>query len=97
MFYSALSKDGLPFLHTVILNLNTGEVTRQSVLPASKPFSEGMDFPQLRRSLVGRKNRFGYCTTFNSMADAVAEVKVDLQVRFRRRLVALMVVQTTPE
>ncbi|CAN0066039.1 unnamed protein product, partial [Ectocarpus sp. 8 AP-2014] len=73
-----LDQDSLPFLHTVILNLDTGEVIRHSVLP-EKPFSEGMDFPQLRRSLVGRKNRFGYCTAFNSKGDAAAELKVDLQ------------------
>ncbi|CAB1111477.1 unnamed protein product [Ectocarpus sp. CCAP 1310/34] len=73
-----VDQDSLPFLHTVILKLDTGEVIRHSVLP-EKPFVEGMDFPQLRRSLVGRKNRFGYCTTFNSKGDAAAEVKVDLQ------------------
>ncbi|CAM9454562.1 unnamed protein product [Ectocarpus sp. 6 AP-2014] len=74
-----VDQDELAILHTVTLNLDTGEVTRESVLPSSRTLSEGMDFPQLRRSLVGRKNRFGYCTVMDMKGDAIAEAKIDLQ------------------
>ncbi|CAM9773413.1 unnamed protein product [Ascophyllum nodosum] len=46
----------LPQPHTNTLNLDTGKASMVNILPQSS--TEGLDFPQLRQSLVGRKNRF---------------------------------------
>lgn len=64
--------------HTTTLDLETGKATRVSVVPM--PPTSGLDFPQLRRSLVGRKNRFGYATSFDAEGIPTAVVKLDLQV-----------------
>ncbi|CAM9134879.1 unnamed protein product [Pylaiella littoralis] len=72
-----LSPDGKPQPYTSTLNLDTGKATRASVLP--QPPKEGLDFPQLRRTLVGRKNRFGYFTGFDDTGMPSALVKVDLE------------------
>ena len=69
----------MPQPHTTTLNLATGTASRASLLPL--PPTEGLDFPQLRRSLVGRKNRFGYCTAFDRAGFPTAVVKLDLQAR----------------
>ncbi|CAN0297467.1 unnamed protein product [Laminaria digitata] len=65
--------------HTTTLNLDTGKASRASLLPL--PPTEGMDFPQLRRTLVGRKNRFGYCTAFDLAGFPTSVVKLNLQAR----------------
>ena len=51
-----------------------------NILPQSS--TEGLDFPQLRQSLVGRKNRFGYFTGFGMEAYTTSVVKLDLDVSF---------------
>lgn len=71
--------DRMPQPHTNTLNLDTGKASRASLLPL--PPKEGLDFPQLRRSLVGRKNRFGYVTGFDWEGLPSAVVKLDLQAR----------------
>lgn len=43
--------------YTTTLNLETGKATRACIVPQSEPLTEGLDFPQVRKSLVGRKNR----------------------------------------
>lgn len=59
-------------------------VTLVTVAVFSGAFSDGVleavDFPQLRRSLVGRKNRYGYATLFSSGDHPVGVMKLDLQV-----------------
>ncbi|CAM9591248.1 unnamed protein product, partial [Scytosiphon promiscuus] len=80
-FLEGLDPDALPFLHSTTLNLDTGEVKRASVLPASsRSCSTSMELPQVRRSLVGRKTRFGYCSAVGEgVRGFTSEMKVDLQ------------------
>ncbi|CAN0275331.1 unnamed protein product [Ascophyllum nodosum] len=66
----------LPQPHTNTLNLDTGKASMLNILP--QPPTEGLDFPQLRRSLVGRKNRFGYFTGFDMEEYPTKVVKLDL-------------------
>ncbi|CAM9253945.1 unnamed protein product, partial [Scytosiphon promiscuus] len=70
-------KYGMPQPHMNTLCLSTGKATRASLMP--QPPKEGLDFPQLRRSLVGKKNRFGYFTGFDNQGSPTAVVKLDLQ------------------
>ncbi|CAM9218487.1 unnamed protein product [Scytosiphon promiscuus] len=77
---SGLDIDGLPFLHVTTLNLDTGEATRSSVLPASpRSSSTSAEFPQVPQSLVGRKTRFGYCSSVGDDGEFSSVVKFDLQ------------------
>lgn len=65
---------------TSTLDLTTGEATQKNLLPPLKDgVLESIDFPQIRRSLVGRKNRFSYCCAFDSKNGPVAVVKIDLE------------------
>lgn len=48
-------KGRLPQPHTTTLNLDTGKATRACITP--QPPKEGLDFPQLRQTLTGKKNR----------------------------------------
>lgn len=73
------SKDRRPIPCETTLNLDTGEAFRAKTLPG--PVTEGFDFPQIRRSLLGRKARFGYCAGYDKMKYPTAVVKLDLQVR----------------
>lgn len=50
-----LSAARLPRPYTTTLNLDTGKATRVRMVPPAT--NEGLDFPQLRRTLIGRKNR----------------------------------------
>lgn len=77
----------LPYLNVTTLNLDTGNVTRASVLPvSSRTSSTGVEFPQVRRSLVGMKTRFGYCGGLDNKGNMTSEIKFDLQVREERLL-----------
>eukprot|EP00903_Cladosiphon_okamuranus_P013499 g12573.t1 len=69
--------DQLPQPHTTTLNLDTGKATRACIIP--QPPKEGLDFPQLRQTLVGKKNRFGFFVGFDSKALPTALVKLDLE------------------
>lgn len=73
-----LLKGRLPQPYTNTLNLETGKASRVNLLP--QPPTEGLDFPQLRRSLLGRKNRFGYFTGFGWDSYPNSLVKLDLNV-----------------
>ena len=66
--------------HSNTLNLDTGKASMVNILP--QPPTKGLDFPQLRQSLVGRKNRFGYFTGFDMEAYTTSVVKLDLDVGF---------------
>lgn len=74
--------DRLAQPYTTTLNLDKGTASRKNLLPL--PPTESMDFPQIRRSLVGRKNRFGYCAVFDTPGHPTAVVKLNLQARERR-------------
>ncbi|CAM9960416.1 unnamed protein product [Ectocarpus sp. 6 AP-2014] len=65
--------------YTTTLNLETSKATRACLVPQSQPPTEGLDFPQIRKSLVGRKNRYGYFIAFDAGGLAAALVKIDLQ------------------
>ncbi|CAN0496759.1 unnamed protein product, partial [Ectocarpus sp. 8 AP-2014] len=65
--------------YTTTLDLETGKATRACLVPRSQPPTEGLDFPQIRKSLVGRKNRYGYFIAFDAGGLAAALVKIDLQ------------------
>eukprot|EP00903_Cladosiphon_okamuranus_P013500 g12574.t1 len=67
----------LPQPHTTTLNLDTGKATRACIIP--QPPKEGLDFPQLRKTLVGKKNRFGFFAGFDLKGLPTALVKLDLQ------------------
>lgn len=63
--------------HMCTVNLDSGTVTKACMVPM--PLKEGLDFPQLRRSLVGRRNRFGYFSGFDRHGKSRSLVKMDLQ------------------
>lgn len=50
-------------LHRTIIDLETGSVSREPVLPLTK---RSLDFPVVNKSKTGLKNRFAYVTEFKS-------------------------------
>ena len=73
----------MPHLYRTILDLNTGEVAHEPVLPKRGPNDTiiGYDFPTMRMSLLGRRSRYGYFAEFDDSAGLVAVVKIDTEVR----------------
>eukprot|EP00752_Nemacystus_decipiens_P006247 g5634.t1 len=73
-----LKPGAIPRPYTTTLNLDTGTVTRACMTP--QPPKEGLDFPQIRQALIGRKNRFGYFAGHDTIEDLPnALVKLDLE------------------
>lgn len=77
------SADDIALPYCTTLDLNTGEVTHERVLPPPGPNEEirGLEFPTIRKSLQGRRSRYSYFMEFDASYEAIAVVKMDTEVR----------------
>ncbi|CAM9200725.1 unnamed protein product [Discosporangium mesarthrocarpum] len=74
---SNMNPDNLPKPTLTVLDLVSGEATRQQACICEP--KTGMDFPQIPRHLLGRKIKYGYGTVFGKEGYGVEAAKMDLQ------------------